>query len=248
MRNFAAWKLDLLDRMSVDGRLSPSDFRVAFRLLHYMDAVTGACFPAQQTIIADTGLGERAVRYALTSLCACGWLKIERSGSRKRGRAQNHYCFPGRDYRHADAGKQTSTTGTPAREYRHPIAGASLIEHFEEENTDKTEARKRVAHERGTRIPENFSPDISIALAEGMTTEGARRSALNFVDYWKNRPGAGGRKLDWEATWRIWARKDAADANRKGTDRRQGPAHIAEQALEEARRAHEREQQRGLFQ
>ncbi|WP_106795300.1 helix-turn-helix domain-containing protein [Rhizobium sp. H4] len=247
MKKFAAWKLDLLDRMSADPRLSPTDFRVAFRLLHYMDAATGDCFPAQQTIIADTGLGERAVRYALTSLCACGWLKIERTGSRRRGRAQNHYCFPGRDYRHADAGKEAATTGTPARDYRHPIAGASLVEHVGVENTEKREARRRTtAPERGTRLPENFSPDRSVALAEGMTVEEAQRSALNFLDYWKAKPGAAGRKLDWGAAWRIWARKDAADGKRKGTDRRQRPPHIAEQAFEEARQAHEREQQGGL--
>lgn len=221
MRSFAAWKFDLLDQMSVDSRLSPTDFRVGYRLLHYMDAATGDCFPAQQTIIADTGLGERAVRYALTSLCACGWLEIERTGSRKRGRAQNHYRFPGRDYRHDDAGKEASTTGTPARDYRHPIADASPnSEHVEFMNTDRREARKcTTTPERGTRLPENFSPDHSVALAEGMTAEEAQRSALNFLDYWKSKPGAAGRKLDWAATWRVWARKDAAKAERNGPDR-----------------------------
>jgi hypothetical protein len=27
-----------------------------------------------------------------------------------------------------------------------------------------------------------------------------------FRDYWRAKPGAGGRKLDWDATWRNWCR------------------------------------------
>jgi hypothetical protein len=29
-----------------------------------------------------------------------------------------------------------------------------------------------------------------------------------FCDYWRSVPGAKGRKLDWEATWRNWMRKE----------------------------------------
>ncbi len=197
MKKFASWKLDLLDHMSVDSRLSATDFRVAYRVLHYTDAATGDCFPMQETIIADTGLSERTVRNALTSLSSCGWLRIERTGSRKRGRPKNHYRFAGFDYRHADAAELDATTGIPARMYRQSGAGASLVEHVGSKNTlDKGKARKHATPERGTRIPENFSPDLSVATAEGMTPEEARRSALNFVDYWKNKPGAAARKFD----------------------------------------------------
>ncbi|CAN7518675.1 helix-turn-helix domain-containing protein [Pararhizobium sp. LjRoot235] len=239
MKGFGAWKFALLDKLSADRRLSATDFRVGYRLLHYMDAATGDCFPMQETIIAETGLSERTVRNAITSLCACGWLWIERTGSRKRGRPKNHYRFAGRDYRQPDAAKADATTGIPARMYRQSDAGTSLIEHFGKGNTEKEEARKHATTERGTRIPENFSPDIAVALSEGMSSQEARRSAANFVDYWKGRPGAAGRKLDWAATWRIWARNDAAKAaGRKGSDRRD----IAAQFKEDARQTHEREQ------
>lgn len=254
-RTFAAWKFDLLDRMSIDRRLSAIDFRVAYCLLSYMDAATGDCFPMQETIIAETGACERAVRDALANLRACGWLSIERIGSRKRGRAQNHYRFPGRDYRHAcaatgrdyrhaGAGKKGATTGVPARKYRQLHADASPIEQFEYRNTlDKEGAHARTtARERGTRIPENFSPDLSVAMAAGMSLQQAELSALNFLDFWKSKPGAAGRKLDWAATWRMWARNDAAKAQRNGPDRQKKP-HIAEQALEALREAYQREHQ-----
>jgi len=80
-----------------------------------------------------------------------------------------------------------------------------------------------------------------------MTVKEAQRSALNFLDYWKSKPGAAGRKLDWPATWRMWARKDAAKVQRNGPDHQQRrPTHIAEQAFEAAQRA-QLKQQGGFF-
>ena len=35
-------------------------------------------------------------------------------------------------------------------------------------------------------------------------------TAERFRDYWTARPGAGGRKLDWQATWRNWVREERA--------------------------------------
>jgi hypothetical protein len=34
--------------------------------------------------------------------------------------------------------------------------------------------------------------------------------ATNFYDYWISKAGAGGRKTDWSATWRMWVRKESA--------------------------------------
>lgn len=252
MRSFAAWKLDLLDRMSVDRRLSATDYRVAYRLLHYMDAATGNCFPKQETIAADLGVTDRTVRKALVDLCACGWLQIEEWSPRKGRGKSNLYRFqdvttgsavPVND---TDTGNRIpvndATTGNSAQDFRKKGSSASNIEHVE--NTlDKGETRTRAATERGTRIPENFSPDLSVALAEGMTPQAARRTALNFLDYWKAKPGAAGRKRDWAATWRVWARTDAAKAERQGPDRKR---HIAEQAFEAAEQA-KLKGQGGLF-
>ncbi|TLX03691.1 helix-turn-helix domain-containing protein [Rhizobium sp. MHM7A] len=224
---------------------------VLVALAEHHNSKTGQCNPKVATICLETDFSERAVRKALTKLKQAGLIRVEGGG-----KAGNSYQLSGDFNRHevpdneapelnltgTGAGLSgTSCTPKPARgapPYKEEPKG-------ELERTGRVLRKRDLAPERGTRIPENFSPNISIALAEGMTTEGARRSALNFVDYWKNRPGAGGRKLDWEAAWRIWARKDAADADRKGTDRRQRPPHIAEQAFEETRRAFLK--QEGLF-
>lgn len=77
---------------------------------------------------------------------------------------------------------------------------------------------------RGERLPTEWGLDANGS--EGMSTEivdaakqlklelqtdwGLRRVRFefdNFRDYWTARPGQGGRKLDWLATWRTWLRK-----------------------------------------
>jgi hypothetical protein len=45
-----------------------------------------------------------------------------------------------------------------------------------------------------------------VAEAEGLDPE---RVFAAFADYWRAKPGAGGTKLDWDATWRNWCRKEA---------------------------------------
>lgn len=232
MKKFAAWKLDLLDRMSADSRLSATDFRVAYRLFSYMDAATGDCFPRQDTIAADVGLTDRTVRKALVSLSSCGWLKIEQRPTPKGRGKSNLYHFGDVATGNkvpvngvitgATVPVNASTTGNSAQDFRKTASAASIDEHVERNSLDRREALKRTTpRERGTRLPENFSPDRSVALAEGMTAEEAQRSALNFLDYWRAKPGAAGRKLDWAATWRVWARNDAAKATRNGPDRQQ---------------------------
>ena len=63
--------------------------------------------------------------------------------------------------------------------------------------------------------------------------------ATNFYDYWISKPGAGGRKSDWSATWRMWVRKEsAATAGRPA-----GP--ILD--LDAARKASNEEAKRRLF-
>ena len=64
---------------------------------------------------------------------------------------------------------------------------------------------KRAAN--GTRIPDDFAPDLTIALAEGFSHDQAEREAANFVDYWTAAAGQRARKADWPATWRVWVRK-----------------------------------------
>jgi len=70
----------------------------------------------------------------------------------------------------------------------------------------------KVKTQRGSRLPEDWTlPEDWKAWAE------AERSDLNiksvadsFRDFWIAKPGTGGVKLDWQATWRNWIRSQSA--------------------------------------
>lgn len=74
---------------------------------------------------------------------------------------------------------------------------------------------------RGTRIPDDWQPDMAAARREGLPDAEAEREAERFRDYYLGAPNAKGVKLDWAATWRNWCR-NAVD-RRKVSGRGQGP-------------------------
>lgn len=59
---------------------------------------------------------------------------------------------------------------------------------------------------RGTRIPDDFEPDIGWAVAHGLSFNAAQTEAAQFLDYWRAKAGKDGLKADWKAAWRTWVR------------------------------------------
>ena len=62
---------------------------------------------------------------------------------------------------------------------------------------------------RGTRLPDSWVPDDAL-IAWTKINAPAAANVLEldrFRDYWTAQPGAKGRKTDWAATWRNWARR-----------------------------------------
>ena len=59
----------------------------------------------------------------------------------------------------------------------------------------------------GSRIPDDWIPDVLFAVSEGFTEFEARLEGEKFKDYWSSQPGQKGRKTDWHATWRNWIRR-----------------------------------------
>ena len=62
---------------------------------------------------------------------------------------------------------------------------------------------------RGTRLPDDWQPDPALADWTRANAPAAANSLEvdRFRDYWTAQPGAKGRKTDWAATWRNWARR-----------------------------------------
>lgn len=84
----------------------------------------------------------------------------------------------------------------------------------------------------GTRLPPGWTPpdsDAELARSLGFANGRAEAELAKFRDYWAARPGAGGRKLDWPATWRNWLRKAAETRPQRAAGAADEPAWRREQ-------------------
>lgn len=81
---------------------------------------------------------------------------------------------------------------------------------------------------RGSRIPDDFQPDIDAAVSEGVPRIEAERQARSFCDYWRSKPGSGGLKLDWPATWRVWYRRNIPASPKPQSTSPPAASHMAE--------------------
>lgn len=74
----------------------------------------------------------------------------------------------------------------------------------QEPRTKNQEPIERGKTSRGSRLPQNFEPDLDFARSHGIQDPTAEFE--RFKDYWIAQPGQKGVKLDWVATWRNWCR------------------------------------------
>ena len=75
--------------------------------------------------------------------------------------------------------------------------------------TANTSKPSKASKARGTRLPDGWVPDDAL-IAWTKVNAPAAANVLEldrFRDYWTAQPGAKGRKTDWAATWRNWARR-----------------------------------------
>lgn len=108
---------------------------------------------------------------------------------------------------------ERDTTGAPSETPAE--TGARQVQDTEqqENNIKYNNTRTR----KGTRLEANFTVAdewIGWAMKErAWSRDDANAEAANFVDYWHAKPGKDGLKLDWEATWRNWARNSRRPAS-----------------------------------
>lgn len=76
--------------------------------------------------------------------------------------------------------------------------------------------KRESARSRGTRLPDDWTPDDDLKRWTSENCPGLHgpTTAAKFRDYWHSVPGAKGVKLDWEATWRNWCRREHEGMNR----------------------------------
>ena len=75
--------------------------------------------------------------------------------------------------------------------------------------TPEPEEERAGARRLATRIPEGFSlteDRRAVATAERVDPD---RTFAKFCDHWRSASGQNARKVDWDATWRNWCRREA---------------------------------------
>lgn len=79
--------------------------------------------------------------------------------------------------------------------------------------------RMKVAR-NGTRLTKDWALPIEWSMwayRQGVPMHRVLLIADQFRDYWLAQPGAKGRKVDWEATWRNWVRRDTGSTQASST-------------------------------
>jgi uncharacterized protein YdaU (DUF1376 family) len=66
---------------------------------------------------------------------------------------------------------------------------------------------------RGRKLPPDWRPtdDDWMESCRSLGSRKAEVELAKFRDYWLAKPGGGGRKLNWDATWRNWVRRAAEE-------------------------------------
>ena len=121
-----------------------------------------------------------------------------------------------RDTRNKEKGERrkeniiTPPTGTPHAEGVTETA-AKLVTVAADAATATANTSKppKAPKARGTRLPDGWQPDPALVDWTRANAPAAANAleVERFRDYWTAQPGAKGRKTDWAATWRNWARR-----------------------------------------
>lgn len=115
-QNFASFKFNMIDAMMVDGRLTPSDFRVGILLLQCLNNDTGEIYPSIGYIAEISGISPRMVRYCLDNLRNTGWIDWHR-GNRQKA---NNYAFDTLNLAAMKARRKAIEQARRERRKRHP--------------------------------------------------------------------------------------------------------------------------------
>lgn len=75
------------------------------------------------------------------------------------------------------------------------------------DNLSEKEEPSGSSKKRGSRLPDDWQPDIEFAGSIGLSQAQALNEAQKFREWWPAQPGQKGVKLDWGLTWKTWCRK-----------------------------------------
>jgi hypothetical protein len=199
----------------------------------------GKCWPSMPLIAEKSYLSVRTVQRIVLSLSDQGYLFFERreSGNGRPTSSLYRLIFDGDNL--SPLGKNRNklevTLLSPYGDTVDTIHGDTVVTIYEPSIEPSVEIppKREGKNSIGSRIPENFIPnDVASKVAVDLNLSNpAFQSELdNFLDYWRSVPGAKGRKLDWQATFRVWLRKSVKFKTGFGNGKRNERKSIADLA------------------
>ena len=213
---------------------------------------SGLCFPSVQAIAIRCSAGERTVQENLRALESDGYVSRQFS----KGRATTYCVTDPRSWRTPAAAAPVreahpwgadDDNGPPQQPHPTPAAAAPLTTKSKSLKKEPELKASQDDSRRGTRLPDDWRPSQGVIdwAKENYPGCGLRAIYDEFRDYWRSVPGAKGRKLDWDATFRNRVRDKAesprGSANANVQQRRKPSAvEQVETAIRE-RRARETE-------
>lgn len=204
---------DVLDLMYIHGGPIPDDDKWMSHALHVStrkwSALKIELLKAQKITVQDGMIHNSRVDFEIESRSNQSRANAETATNRERTKREK-------------SEKESDNNKTHARNEHHARAFQNQRQNIDTEVKDtplsSPHAKPKSDSKRGSRLPAewdlpaewrswaqiNFSPDDAAITFE----------ADRFRDYWRAKPGQGGCKLDWEATWRNWCRGAAVPATK----------------------------------
>ena len=200
--------------------LPTSEKFVLFVMADYAREGDDVAFPSVGTLMADTGMSERTVqrarkalekrglivkapRYGQSGFRLCFEVTIQGDGRKPVTVSVNpSQCHP------VTVSPQTDTV-PPLPDTVSPPPNHHLTTIEPDSIPPAPQSKKSTASKRGTRLPDNWQPSSALIDYANERNLNPQRESEDFRDYWCSKPGAGGMKLDWAATFRTWCRRSA---------------------------------------
>ncbi|WP_455465872.1 YdaU family protein [Bartonella sp. B39] len=114
-------------------------------------------------------------------------------------------CIPHMNTEHisaSSANTENSTHCTPSSD-----SSREKPTHSNSKTKSRTTTLKGTAF-KGHRLSKDWQADIAAAVSEGLSEEQAHWQEKKFRDYWHAKSGKEALKVDWQATWRNWFRRE----------------------------------------
>lgn len=172
------------------------------------------CRPRLSVMMVDSGMSESTLKRALSELLKLGAVeRTERWAEDGKTRLPSIYRVI-----FGSIVGPTGFTGGPTPGVTDDPTLGPPVTYNQEPSTQNPPTKKPSASQRGTRLPEDWVPSDALlkwfldeCVAGGRWSAASReplqRQQRIFVDHWLSTPGARGRKVDWDRTWKNWMRK-----------------------------------------